>query len=222
MSSCSLCSSIELLDYHQDKRRKYQQCATCQLVIVPREYYLSAEDEKAEYDLHDNNNPLDVGYQQFLSRALDPVLARVLPSAEGLDFGCGEGKALSFMAETRGILVHNYDLYYSNQPDLLLRQYDFITLTEVIEHIADAASLLLQLDTLLKPGGILVVMTKRVHSLDAFKQWHYKNDPTHINFYSDTTFAWIANKFDWQLEIVGKDVIFFLKPGRCEAIRYVS
>lgn len=211
MNICPLCHSTELVAYHQDKKRCYDQCQICQLVIVPPEFYLSAEAEKAEYDKHENS-PYDVGYQRFLNRTLDPLLARFEPSSKGLDFGCGEGMALSLMAKDHGYQVANFDIYYANDPTTLTLQYDFISLTEVIEHVRDAAGLLNQLGKLLKPKGILAVMTKRVYNPSAFSTWHYKNDPTHINFYSEATFNWIARKYDWRLELVDKDVVFFHKP----------
>lgn len=210
MNTCPLCHGADLVAYHQDKKRDYHQCQTCLLVSVPPEFYLSAEAEKAEYDKHENH-PHDLGYQTFLNRTLEPLLARVNPSAQGLDFGCGEGKALSLMAKARGYHIDNYDLYYANNPETLARQYDFITLTEVIEHVSDAQGLLTQLDRLLKPNGILAVMTKRVQDKTAFARWHYKNDPTHINFYSEATFGWLAHHYGWRLEIIDKDVVFLHK-----------
>ena len=49
MNTCPLCHSTDLVAYHQDKRRCYQQCQRCALVSVPAEFYLSSEAEKAEY-----------------------------------------------------------------------------------------------------------------------------------------------------------------------------
>ncbi|QYJ78659.1 class I SAM-dependent methyltransferase [Shewanella acanthi] len=210
MNTCPLCHSVDLVHYHQDKKRSYYQCPTCMLVSVPAEYYLSAADEKAEYDKHENH-PEDLGYQRFLNRTLEPLLERVTVDQQGLDFGCGEGKVLSLMARSRGYQMENYDLYYANCPEVLNRQYDFITLTEVIEHVSDASALLSQLNRLLKPNGILAVMTKRVRDLAAFTNWHYKNDPTHINFYSEATFRWLAEHYGWRLEIVDNDVVFLHK-----------
>lgn len=210
MNICPLCHGADLVVYHQDKKRRYHQCQTCQLVSVPPEFYLSAEAEKTEYDKHENHAD-DLGYQTFLNRTLEPLLSRVSTSAQGLDFGCGEGKALSLMAKARGYQIDNYDLYYANNPETLDRQYEFITLTEVIEHVSDAAGLLAQLDSLLKPKGILAVMTKRVQNQTAFASWHYKNDPTHINFYAEATFEWLTQHYGWRLEIIDKDVVFFYK-----------
>lgn len=210
MSICPLCQQPSLQAFHQDKFREYQRCDNCLLISVPKGFLLNSVDEKAVYDQH-QNNPDDLGYRKFLSRALDPILERVSQDAEGLDFGCGPGPTISVMAAEQGIKVDNYDLYYCNDPQKLQKQYDFVTITEVIEHVADAKSLLETLDSLLKPGGLLVVMTKRAGDLEAFSRWHYKGDPTHICFYSTTTFEWIAKHYGWALEVLGNDVVLLSK-----------
>ena len=207
---CPLCLQTEIIDYHRDKRRAYVQCQRCQLVSVPGEYRLSPKAEKAEYDMH-QNDPSDSGYRRFLSRTVSPLFERLDSKAVGLDFGCGPGPTISEMAKESGFKVHNYDIFYFNRPELLQAQYDFITMTEVIEHLSKPDSIVKKLDNLLKNKGILAVMTKRVTSPAAFGQWHYKNDPTHICFYSEETFEWIANNIGWRLEIIDKDVVFFHK-----------
>lgn len=210
MNLCPLCQQSSLDDFHRGKRRIYRRCANCHLIVVPDSFHLSAAEEKAVYDQH-QNYPFDPGYRKFLSRTLSPVLERVSPHAEGLDFGCGSGPTISEMAAERGISVSNYDLYYFNRPALLKRQYDFITLTEVIEHVADANALLVTLDALLKPGGLLGIMTKRPPEAMIFADWHYKKDPTHIRFYSLQTFEWMADAFNWTMEVIDADVVFFVK-----------
>ncbi|RLV60723.1 class I SAM-dependent methyltransferase [Parashewanella curva] len=204
--SCRLCHSPEIDFYFEDKRREYWQCPQCQLVQVPDVFLLSVEQEKAEYDKHDNSND-DAGYRGFLSRCLKPTLARVDANAQGLDFGCGEGKVLSTMAKEQGVNVANYDLFYANDESLLNQQYDFITCTEVIEHIADAKSTFELFQSLLNANGLLALMTKRVQDVDAFSRWHYKNDLTHICFYSIDTFEWIAKQYRWKLEVISDDVV---------------
>ncbi|WP_444995441.1 class I SAM-dependent methyltransferase [Aliikangiella sp. IMCC44359] len=179
-------------------------------MIVPKQYHLTEADEKFEYDKH-QNDPADLGYQHFLSRTLNPLLELVSSDAVGLDFGCGPGPAISEMAKKAGIEVFNYDPYYNLITEYLERKYDFITMTEVIEHIAAPKSVLTLLDTLLLPNGILAIMTKRVIDQQAFINWHYKNDPTHICFYSIDTFEWIAQKMNWKLQVIDKDVVFFRK-----------
>ncbi|MFT5450655.1 MAG: 2-polyprenyl-3-methyl-5-hydroxy-6-metoxy-1,4-benzoquinol methylase [Enterobacterales bacterium] len=210
MTLCPLCLNTALEPYVEDNKRSYLKCLNCELISVPGEYLLTDVEEKAEYDQH-QNDPDDDGYKQFLSRAFDPLVSRISKNSEGLDFGCGPGPTISVMADTLGIKVSNYDLYYFHDTELLNKKYDFITMTEVIEHVNDAKALLEQLDKILKQKAILAVMTKRVIDKENFRHWHYKNDPTHIRFYSIKTFQWIAENFNWQLEIVNKDVVFFTK-----------
>jgi len=177
---------------------------------VPERYFLSMEDEKAIYDLHQNQAD-DPGYRKFLARTVEPLLAQVDKDGVGLDFGCGPGPTLSKMLAEKGILCSDYDPYYFNLPRLLEMQYDFITMTEVIEHVSDPRLLFQRLDSMLKPGAVLAIMTKRIIGLEQFKTWHYKNDPTHICFYSDETFQRLAQRLNWRLEMVDKDVVFLYK-----------
>jgi 2-polyprenyl-3-methyl-5-hydroxy-6-metoxy-1,4-benzoquinol methylase len=197
--------------YHRDKIRSYVQCDHCLLVSVPGEFRLSEQEEKSEYDLH-NNNPGDRGYRRFLSRLGKPMLERLPPGqSEGLDFGCGPGPTLSVMMEEAGHQMEIYDPFYFNTPSVLLKKYDFITSTEVVEHIQDLRMAFKQFFHMLKPGGRLGIMTKLVTSKKAFKTWHYTHDLTHISFFSRDTFEYIAKTYDAGLEILGKDVIILQK-----------
>lgn len=206
--SCPLCSADQCTPYHRDKKRDYWQCRRCALVYVAAEFILASELEKAHYD-HHQNDPSDPHYRKFLSRTTTPLFKRLDSDSRGLDFGCGSGPTICHMAAEVGIHVDNYDLYYQPDPQRLQQHYDFVCLTEVIEHIAQPQHLLGQLDALLKPGAILAIMTKRLSDLDTFKHWHYKNDPTHICFYHLTTFEWIAQKMNWGIEVIDQDVVFF-------------
>ncbi len=78
----------------------------------------------------------------------------------------------------------------------------------MIEHIAYPKELLKRWKKMLDKDGLLAIMTKRVTNQEAFQQWHYKNDPTHICFYSESTFKWVAEEYGFELEIVDKDVVF--------------
>jgi hypothetical protein len=50
-------------------------------------------------------------------------------------------------------------------------------------------------------------MTKLVKDQPAFRQWHYIRDMTHIRFYRQRTFEYLAQRFSATLNIVAKDVI---------------
>ena len=85
--------------------------------------------------------------------------------------------------------------------------YDFICATEVVEHLHHPGAELAHLWSLLRPGGWLGIMTKLVRDRSAFKQWHYKNDPTHVCFFSEETRRWWARQHHASIEFVGADVI---------------
>jgi 2-polyprenyl-3-methyl-5-hydroxy-6-metoxy-1,4-benzoquinol methylase len=110
-----------------------------------------------------------------------------------------------------GYSVSVYDKFYAPDRRVLDEQYDFITCTEVVEHLSEPANTFGELLAMLKPGGWLGIMTKLVIDRSAFATWHYKNDLTHIAFFSRHTFQWLASHWQCRLEFEGKDVIFLQK-----------
>lgn len=172
--------------------------------------WLDERQEKEVYDLHDNN-PEDEGYRRFLSRLISPLLERLEPGASGLDFGCGPGPALAGMLAEAGMGMALYDPFFYPEASVLQRQYDFITCTEVVEHLHRPAETFRRLDKLLRPGGWLGVMTCFQTDDHRFANWHYRRDPTHIVFYRQSTMAWLARAYGWTLDIPAKDVALFRK-----------
>ena len=136
---------------------------------------------------------------------------RLAPGSRGLDFGSGPGPTLSVMFEETGHFMAIYDRFYAQEPSVLETQYDFITATEVLEHLHNPGQELDRLWTLLKPGGNLGVMTQLVQDREAFTHWYYKNDPTHVCFYSRSTFQWLARQWQAEVEFADKGVILFHK-----------
>ncbi len=208
--ACPLCQSAPPEEFHRDPRRDYFRCRTCSLVFVPPEQFLSAEAEKAEYDRH-RNTPDDPGYRRFLSRLFNPLQKHLKPCSRGLDFGSGPGPALSVMLEEAGHPMRIYDPFYADSPEALDKKYDFITATEVLEHLHQPQLELERLWAALLPGGCLGIMTKLVLDRRAFSRWHYKNDLTHVCFFSRETFRWLAAKWAADLFFTDKDVIIIYK-----------
>ncbi len=209
-SACPLCHSTDFRAFYQDRRRRYYRCDRCRLIFVLPEQFLSAEAEKAEYDLH-RNSPQDQGYRRFLGRLVNPLIERLRPGDQGLDFGSGPGPALPVMFAEAGYSMAIYDKFYADNPRVFDRQYDFITATEVAEHLHDPQFDLDRLWTCLKPGGWLGLMTKLALGRSEFQRWHYKNDLTHVCFFSRTTLAWLAKKWGAEIIFSEKDVILFKK-----------
>jgi SAM-dependent methyltransferase len=208
--NCILCGSSQTTFYAEDQVRSYRKCAKCDLVFVPRSFWLDPGEEKDRYDLHEND-PEDEGYRRFLSYLSKPLLKRLDPDSHGLDFGSGPGPTLSLMIQEEGHSVDLYDPFYADDPTVFDRSYDFITATEVIEHLYNPREELDRLWALLNPGGYLAIMTQLVIDRDAFLNWHYKDDDTHVAFYSKSTFRWLADRFQAILEFLPHNVMLLQK-----------
>lgn len=179
-------------------------------MFVPPDLFLSPTAEKAEYDLHENAVD-DPGYRRFLSRLFKPMGDRLPPHSSGLDFGCGPAPALAHMFQEVGHSMSLYDRFYAADPAQFNRSYDFISASEVVEHLHHPRQDLDRLWSCLNPNGILGIMTKRVLSQAAFSRWHYITDPTHVCFFSIETFQWLADQWHADLTIIGNDVVLLTK-----------
>ena len=210
MDFCPLCYAADAAPFHEDARRTYLRCSACRLVFVPPWQFVSLQAEKAEYDLH-QNSPQDPGYRRFLSRLFDPLQASLGANSRGLDFGSGPGPTLSVMFEEAGHQVALYDPFYAHEPAVFDRTYDFITASEVVEHLHHPRRELDRLWRSLKPGGTLGLMTKLVLNRKAFSTWHYRQDMTHVCFFSQPTFRWLADQWRAALAFVEHDVVLLRK-----------
>jgi SAM-dependent methyltransferase len=207
---CPLCSSKSCTVFFKDSKRAYLTCATCALIHVPSKYYLSDKDEKIRYDLH-RNDPNDPEYRYFLNQLANPLLQRLTPNSVGLDFGCGPGPTLSLILTEAGMSMDIFDKFYASDPSVFIRQYDFVTATEVLEHLSEPMIEITRLWQCLKPGGYLGAMTQMVSVINPFERWRYKDDPTHICFFKPQTISWLAAKLAAGLELQEGNVFILRK-----------
>ena len=208
--SCPLCAANTTQPYYSNENLSYLQCPNCKLVFLPKRFHLNNIDEKSRYDLHQNDAE-DIGYRQFLSAVFEPVEQHIAPNAKGLDFGCGPGPTLSLMFTEKGYSVDLFDKFYANNPNIFNKQYDFITATEVVEHLDEPEKELSRLYNMLNSGGVLAIMTGMLTKEIDFSTWHYKSDPTHICFFSRASMHYLAKKWGADIEFFTKDVTLFYK-----------
>lgn len=208
---CPVCEQGLLEDFRSVKQQQYLRCPACQATVMAPDCWLSRDQEKAIYDQH-QNDPDDSGYRGFLNRLAEPLLERIPAGARGLDFGCGPGPALALMLREGGLSVSLYDPFYHPDTGALARQYDFVTCTEVVEHLHQPARVFRQLYRLLRPGGWLGIMTCFQTDDARFDNWHYRRDPTHVVFYRAHTLQVIADQLGLELVIPAKDVALFRRP----------
>ena len=210
MILCPFCELDQSIPFFEDKHRSYLQCSACKLVYVPPAFFLTEEQEKFRYDLH-TNDPQDLAYRRFLKRLFEPLEQRINRGSWGLDFGSGPGPTLSVMFEEKGHHMDLYDYFYANDVRVWEKSYDFITATEVVEHLYNPCKELERLWALLKPGGYLGMMTKLVLNAKAFETWHYKGDRTHVCFFSKQTLEFLGAQWGATLDCIADDAFIFQK-----------
>ncbi|MEM1080842.1 MAG: class I SAM-dependent methyltransferase [Pseudomonadota bacterium] len=209
--SCIVCpsSSTHRLECVTD--RVYWRCRCCDATFLDARHQLTIEQEKAHYDLHQNTLG-DIGYRTFLNRLAEPMMRHLTPGQEGLDFGCGPGPLLALIMTEAGYPCESWDPLYRPAAELLNRRYDFITCSEVIEHLFEPAVVFGQLIDRLNPSGWLGLMTQFQTDDERFAQWHYRRDPTHVVFYRASTLSWLAQQYGCSIYFPSPNVALLQTP----------
>jgi len=174
-------------------RRRYHLCPACRLIHLDPGDRLDSASEAQRYRLH-RNSPRDEGYRAFLGPLVAELVERLASGARGLDFGCGPEPVLAELLSRHGFACDLYDPLFHPQPPA--PPYDFIAASEVFEHFHHPAREMERWRTLLRPGGLLGIMTERWESLEFFARWPYTSDPTHVCFLHDATLDWISRHLD--------------------------
>lgn len=203
---CPVCEGPHGQAFQTIAGRAYARCSRCEATFVLPSHLPTPEAERAEYELH-RNHADDLGYRAFLSRLAEPLLQRLTPRSQGLDYGCGPGPVLAGMLREAEHRVALYDPFFHPDTAVLSERYDFITCTEVVELFHHPAAEFARLDRCLKPGGWLAVMTRFQTDDARFGQWHYRRDPTHVEFYRQATFEHLARSHGWHCEVPAPDVV---------------
>ena len=212
MTVCCLCGHPHTDLFATVEGRRYLRCGACRLTFLSREQLPDRAEEKRQYDLH-RNDPDDAGYRRFLGQVAEPLMARLPAPARGLDFGCGPGPALARMLEEAGFEMQVWDPIYADRPEALDGSYDFVTCTEVLEHLHQPAREWARFQTLVAPGGWLGIMTRFLTDDAHFPRWHYRRDPTHVCFWQPHTFHWLAARDGWEVVHLANPVALLRRRG---------
>lgn len=193
-------------------RRPLHRCPRCDLVFVPRAFHPGLADEKARYTLH-RNHIADEGYVRFLMPAVEALRRRAV-TGPVLDYGSGPEPVLVELLRRAGLDAEGYDPHFGPaappRPDA---RFAAIVSTEVFEHFREPARELDRIARWLRPGGLLVAMTALVTPGTNLVAWPYANDPTHLVFYSERTFEWIAGGWGLRLcETNGRNLVVLETP----------
>ncbi|MBX3724632.1 MAG: class I SAM-dependent methyltransferase [Xanthomonadales bacterium] len=217
LGDCPLCQG-PAWPFARVGAQAYGRCGRCELTWLAPGQRPAQGRERAEYLLHCNDAD-DPGYRRFLGRLAAPLLDRLAGRSQVLDFGCGPGPALAAILREAGHEVAVHDPWFAPYQAVLARRYDAVTCTEVVEHLHEPAKAMASVRSLLRPGGILAVMTSMLDDGIDFQRWHYRRDCTHVAFWRPRSFEWLARGWGWRCEPVAPGVVFLHAPADTTARR---
>lgn len=189
---------------------EYRYCSKCGLVQALPRFFPDPIKEKKRYLKH-NNTIQNKGYVKYLE---DLVISSVAPylrkGSRILDYGCGPVPVLSSLLESKGFRVTPYDPYFYTDRAWETKYFDAVVSVEVFEHLQDPQAAVKEILSVLDKEGIMIVRTLlHNENKDFFSTWWYRQDFTHITFYSEKTFRFITETFPLKIITIrnGSEII---------------
>lgn len=150
----------------------------------------------------------------FTRRVFSSYLARLKrhgarPDATVLDYGCGDGLLLGYLA-MRGLHdAAGYDAYSQrfSDPSVLTRQYDLVIAQDVVEHVEDPGALVEQLAGCARPGGLVCIGTPRADDIDLAdtrRSIHSLHQPYHLHILSERALRQLAQRAGLTVEAIDR------------------
>lgn len=209
--ACPLCNGRSAL-FYRSPRRNFHRCLVCKGIFVPGQFHPSPEEEYQRYLKH-NNNVFDQGYKASVQPVIDYVLTNYSHNHQGLDYGSGPSSAVVYWLRQAGFDILEYDPFFKPDTPLGESRFDYITCTEVMEHFRQPRQSFIKLRELLKPGGLLICTTNIYNEKINFETWFYKNDLTHLFFYTEESIGQLAGiaGFD-KIRISEKFILLHKRP----------
>lgn len=203
MRLCRLCSTPATILFKDS--RSFYFCGTCGLIFT--DCPLTNEDKIKHYQSQFDN---DFNWKAE-AKGFEPLFHKNSGDYRIFDYGSGSGKLGSALRDL-GYDVDCYEPMFDGEftSRNLYGKYDFIILNEVIEHIENLKSVLTDIHYLLGSNGRALIKTFLTDEIindpsnasDIFANWWYKNDMTHISFFSLITFEYICNRLFPDLKII--------------------
>lgn len=215
LEECMICGSGEKEIETWQTEQTYYYCRQCQFIKIDDDMLLSENEEKTRYCLHENsleNEGYVSLFRHFIEKCITPYRG-LLTTA--LDFGCGPGPVLAQLLREEGLHVDIYDIHFYSERVYGQRKYDLVTATEVFEHLKDPLQTLGLLKEHLTMNGMIAIMTLfHPNDEDAFNQWHYRREDTHISFFTQKTFKILAKMVDMHCIIADEKNMVVLKQAK--------
>lgn len=150
----------------------------------------------------------------------DNILTRIL------DYGSGPEPVLVELLETyrkEGELfrkfgikeceIRGWDPFFAPEAQFFEGGADLVTCLEVAEHFESPDEDFAKLSSCVKPEGILAVGTMLAPpgGEEAFKNWWYRSDATHVSFYTENSLRSVASRHGLSFASRLSDRIFVFK-----------
>lgn len=190
---------------------EFFKCNNCSSIFKSSNSYPKWESEKARYETH-NNDVYDIRYQHFVSPITNAVKKHFENTSLGLDYGCGTGPVAAHVLEKQGYNIILYDPFFYPDKSYRSHVYDYIICCEVMEHFFDPYKEFQKLKSLLKPNSKLYCKTKMIADdvqVEDFKSWFYKDDPTHVFFYTSKSLDMICRLSNFKTVSFDDNLIIF-------------
>jgi len=239
MVRCNLCSSGNHQELFKKGNYPVVRCRDCGLVFASGEI---ADFDPAEYydDGYFSGNVDKRGYQNYFAEedslkynchreARD--LERYRKGGRILDIGCATGCFLEQLGdswEKHGLEVSDIAVRHArNKNSISIRagtleektypadSFDAATMWDVIDHLKDPRSQLVNINNILKKNGLLIIKTGDINSIFARlmkKHWYLMIPPTHLYFFSKETISRM-------LDNCGFEVLRIAHPGKVASLK---
>ncbi len=211
---CPFCQDKKSVIFEKIGSKTYYHCDPCGLVFLSRSELISSLEEKERYENHDNSEE-NGHYIKYLNTTVEKICSIVPKGATGLDFGCGKSLLTEKLLTQQGFFVSSFDVFFHPTEEVFKKKYEFILLSEVIEHLREPHEEIRRIKSLLNANGFLFIKTKLLsNEIQDFRNWYYRRDKTHIQFFREQTFFKMAELFNLQkVQDLGDDVFLFRNNG---------
>jgi 2-polyprenyl-3-methyl-5-hydroxy-6-metoxy-1,4-benzoquinol methylase len=210
-------------------------CKICAGVFIPEfnfkpvdfydKHYFKGSDSKGYQNYKCMENSLR---KTFIKRINKIEEKHKITGKDMLDFGCGMG---FFLSEARkkgyraaGIEVSDYAAGYCrtkygfsilNNINDIDKNFDIITMWDVIEHLEDPLNILSRVHDIMTADGLLVITTGNIDSAAAKlsgKKWHLFNIPEHLSYFSPKSIKYLLEKTGFKIRQIKYESSYYQIP----------
>jgi SAM-dependent methyltransferase len=190
---------------HAGKKFRIWRCPTCSSIHCLEKVNLNEYYENYPLATAELTFPLRLCYRNTLKRL---VKHGFTPDKSLLDYGCANGIVLQYLQERGYSKCYGYDPYgtpdrFGNIANLSQAPFDYILLQDVLEHDEDPYALLGKLNSLLAPGGCILIGVPRADTIDLTQTdrcdfYNAVHAPCHLHIYTKDGLESLGKQQGWQ------------------------